>query len=103
METVAQLRRRACLGLDERQDPRSSPMKFTTPVVKARWHGPLGAMIVAATDRGVAGVWFEGQKHMPLHAQWREDAAHEHIRAAIAQLAQYFSGKRSAFDLQLDL
>jgi methylated-DNA-[protein]-cysteine S-methyltransferase len=78
-------------------------MKFTSPIVKARWQGPLGALIIAATDGGVAGVWFEGQKHMPEHARWREDGEHVHIRAAIAQLAEYFAGKRSTFDLPLDL
>jgi methylated-DNA-[protein]-cysteine S-methyltransferase len=78
-------------------------MKFTSRIVKAHWQGPLGAMIVAATDSGVAGVWFEGQKHMPEHSRWPEDDAHVHIRTAIAQLAEYFAGKRSAFDLPLDL
>ena len=78
-------------------------MKFQSPVVKARWQSPLGPMIVAATERGIAGVWFEGQKHMPDHAPWPEDAQHAHIRTAIAQLQEYFAGKRSAFDLPLDL
>jgi methylated-DNA-[protein]-cysteine S-methyltransferase len=78
-------------------------MKFPTRIVKARWQGPLGDMIVAATDDGVAGVWFEGQKHMPDHERWPEDENNAHIRAAISQLAEYFGGKRSTFDLPLDL
>ncbi|MEJ6022342.1 methylated-DNA--[protein]-cysteine S-methyltransferase [Ramlibacter sp. PS4R-6] len=78
-------------------------MKFPSPIVKALWQGPLGAMVVAVTDNGVAGVWFEGQKHMPDHSRWREDAAHPHIVRAIAQLREYFDGRRSAFDLPLDL
>ena len=78
-------------------------MKFTSPIVNARWHGPLGPMIVAATAKGVAGVWFEGQKHMPDRAQWREEPGNPHIVAAIAQLADYFAGKRDVFDLPLDL
>ena len=78
-------------------------MKFQSPIVKAHWQSPLGAMIVAATDKGVAGVWFEGQKHMPDHTPWREEPMHEHIRAAIAQLGEYFAGNRASFDLPLDL
>jgi len=77
-------------------------MKFTPTIVKAHWQGPLGPMIVAATDNGVAGVWFEGQKHMPEHSRWRHDDKHAHIVMAIAQLREYFDGKRSTFDLPLD-
>ena len=78
-------------------------MKHSPTLCKAHWNGPLGPMIVAATDRGIAGIWFEGQKHMPDHAAWRIDASHPHIQRATAQLAEYFSGGRSAFDLPLDL
>lgn len=78
-------------------------MKFPSPIVKAHWQGPLGAMIVAATGNGIAGVWFEGQKHMPEHSRWPEAAGNPHILAAIAQLQEYFEGKRSTFDLPLDL
>lgn len=78
-------------------------MKFSPPLVKARWPGPLGAMIVAATGKGVAGVWFEGQRHMPDPSAWPDEPQHPHIRAAVTQLAQYFEGKRAAFDLPLDL
>lgn len=78
-------------------------MKFTSPIVKARWQGPLGAMIVAATANGIAGIWFEGQKHMPEHTGWPDDARNAHIVLAIAQLKEYFDGKRTTFDLPLDL
>ena len=45
-------------------------MKFHPTIVKARWQSPLGPMIVAATARGIAGIWFEGQRHMPDHSKW---------------------------------
>lgn len=70
---------------------------------KAHWQGPLGTMIVAATARGIAGIWFEGQRHMPDHSAWPVDAAHPAIREAIAQLGDYFAGRRTSFDLPLDL
>jgi methylated-DNA-[protein]-cysteine S-methyltransferase len=78
-------------------------MNFPIDLRKAHWQSPLGPMIVAATDRGVAGVWFEGQKHMPDHSSWQVDAAHPVVKQAIAQLADYFAGKRTSFDLPLDL
>jgi len=36
----------------------------------ARWPSPLGTIIVAATSRGLAGLWFEGQKHQPDMRGW---------------------------------
>jgi methylated-DNA-[protein]-cysteine S-methyltransferase len=64
---------------------------------------PLGPVLLAATDRGLAGVWFVGQRHGPDRSGWREDPAHPVLREAIAQLADYFAGKRTAFELPLDL
>ena len=78
-------------------------MKFDTSIVKACWQSPLGPMIVAATARGLAGVWFEGQRHLPDHSNWPEQADHPVLRQAQVQLAEYFAGDRSSFDLPLDL
>lgn len=71
--------------------------------VCTRYESPLGPMLLAATDAGVAGVWFVGQRHGPDSSGWREDPAHPVLREAIAQLAAYFAGERTAFDLPLDL
>lgn len=78
-------------------------MKFDTSIVQARYQSPLGAMIVAATARGLAGVWFEGQRHMPDRSSWPLQPEHPVLRRAQAQLSEYFSGTRSSFDLPLDL
>ena len=64
---------------------------------------PLGRMLLAATDRGLAGVWFEGQRHGPDTTGWREDGGHPVLVEAIAQLRAYFAGERTTFDLPLDL
>jgi methylated-DNA-[protein]-cysteine S-methyltransferase len=69
----------------------------------ARFDGPLGRMLLAATDLGLAGVWFEGQRHGPDPRGWREDPRHPVLREAVAQLRAYFAGERAAFDLPLDL
>ena len=67
------------------------------------YDSPLGHMLLAATDTGLAGVWFIGQRHGPVDVEWREDASHPVLREAVGQLAAYFAGERTAFDLPLDL
>jgi methylated-DNA-[protein]-cysteine S-methyltransferase len=78
-------------------------MKFDPSIVQARYASPLGPMVVAATARGVAGIWFEGQKHMPNNSAWPQQPNHPVLLQATAQLDEYFKGTRSTFDLPLDL
>lgn len=76
---------------------------FDRDIVCARFAGPLGRMLLAATPRGIAGVWFEDQRHHPDTRGWREEPGHPLLRDAMAQLEDYFAGRRRAFDLPLDL
>ena len=81
-------------------------MKFSPDIVQTRWVSPLGPMIVAATPRGLAGLWFEGQRHLPapeLMAAWPQQPEHPVLRQAAQQLGDYFAGRRVTFDLPLDL
>lgn len=78
-------------------------MRFQSQLRKVHWHGPLGEMIVAASDSGIAGIWFEGQKHLPEHTKWAVDDNHPLLREAVVQLRDYFDGRRTSFDLPLDL
>jgi methylated-DNA-[protein]-cysteine S-methyltransferase len=78
-------------------------MNQTIARVCARYESPLGTMLLAASDRGLCGVWFEGQRHGPDARTWREDPAHPVLVEAIAQLRAYFAGERTSFDLPLDL
>jgi methylated-DNA-[protein]-cysteine S-methyltransferase len=71
--------------------------------VCTHFESPLGTMLLAATDDGLAGVWFVGQRHSPDTRGWREDPAHPVLREAVAQLTAYYAGERSGFDLPLDL
>ena len=41
-----------------------------------RHASPLGPMLLAATPRGLRGVWFEGQRHGPVDVDWPQDADH---------------------------
>ena len=72
----------------------------------ARLPSPLGPLLLAASEQGLCGLWFEDQKHLPpwLPAQcWGGAPGHPVLQAAAGQLEAYFSGQREAFDLSLDL
>ncbi|MDP3797076.1 MAG: methylated-DNA--[protein]-cysteine S-methyltransferase [Polaromonas sp.] len=82
-------------------------MKFDRSIVQTTFQSPLGKMIIAATDKGLAGTWFAGQRHLPPQLVepyvWPKDADHTVLKQAIAQLTEYFAGTRTVFDLPLDL
>ncbi|RZL05363.1 MAG: methylated-DNA--[protein]-cysteine S-methyltransferase [Rubrivivax sp.] len=79
-------------------------MKFHPSIVQARHASPLGEMILAATDAGLAGLWFDGQRHLPDCSQWpAAPADHPVLRQTMQQLDAYFRGDRTSFDLPLDL
>ena len=68
-----------------------------------RYDSPLGPLLLARTEKGLAGAWFEAQKHhpAPIAAPLREDDPL--LQRAAKQLAAYFAGDAASFDLPLDL
>jgi methylated-DNA-[protein]-cysteine S-methyltransferase len=67
---------------------------------------PLGPMRLVRTARGLAGAWFEGQKHHPGELTAPQTAADPLLQRAASQLRRYFAASRAAsvaFDLPLDL
>lgn len=77
-----------------------------TPILTQSYNSPLGPMILAASDLGLCGVWFEGQRHGPSDDRlrgWTSVTAHPLLQEASAQLQAYFKGDLSHFDLPLDL
>jgi methylated-DNA-[protein]-cysteine S-methyltransferase len=65
--------------------------------------GPQGEMLLVATDDGVAGIYFAGQKYFPKKdREWRRDPDHALLKQAKRELAEYFSGKRRRFSVALD-
>jgi methylated-DNA-[protein]-cysteine S-methyltransferase len=67
------------------------------------YQSPLGPMLLAASDQGLAGAWFHGQKHAPLDAErWTVDTRHPLLLRAIEQLEAYFGNEGRGFDLPLD-
>ena len=64
---------------------------------------PIGTLTLIASDTALAAILFDGQ---PLSAFRRgapeRDDDHPVLREAAAQLAAYFAGTRTGFDLPLD-
>jgi methylated-DNA-[protein]-cysteine S-methyltransferase len=57
---------------------------------------PLGAVRLAATDTGLAGLWFEGQKHHPGPLAAPQAPEHPVLLRAAQALAAYFAGQPTA-------
>lgn len=84
-------------------------MQFHPLTVQLRTTTALGPVRLAASPAGLAGVWFEGQRHAPVallagSAAWAQAASdHPVLAAAARQLQQYLQGERTDFELPLDL
>ncbi|GAA4020773.1 methylated-DNA--[protein]-cysteine S-methyltransferase [Actimicrobium antarcticum] len=68
-----------------------------------RQPSPLGELIVAATERGICGLYFEQHKYFRGTADWRYTPVQRHLLLAARQLDDYFDGKLTRFTLPLDL
>lgn len=67
---------------------------------------PIGILLIAATDAGVCGVYFEEHKHFKGKDGWVQTAtqlAAKHLKDAALQLDEYFARKRREFDVTLDM
>lgn len=77
-------------------------MKTITAPLLHRTSSPLGDILLAATDQGLCGLWFEGQKHLPDMRGWPM-GCNAVIEQSQLQMQQYFTKERTTFDLPLDL
>ena len=68
-----------------------------------RWVSPLGPMLLTRTAHGLAGAWFDGQRHHPptLDAPTVDDDPL--LERAVDQLERYFAAGLRSFDVPLDL
>jgi methylated-DNA-[protein]-cysteine S-methyltransferase len=81
-------------------------MKLPPSLVHKRYASPLGTIILAASELGLALCCFDDHRALP--ASMQHDDAHgasEHavLRQASRQLKEYFEGRRKQFDLALDM
>lgn len=66
------------------------------------FESPQGRILLVATEAGVCGVYFIGQKHFPEKEKaWRRDPNHAPLKQAKRELQEYFSGKRKRFAVAL--
>ena len=81
-------------------------MHFHPLTVQTRTPSPLGDLRLAASPQGLAGVWFDNQRHLPSQLNgataWPHSTDHPVLQAATQQLQQYFAGTRTHFELPLD-
>ena len=82
-------------------------MQYPRDTVQSRIATALGDVRLAASAKGLVGLWFDGQRHQPAQLDaapaWPTDDAHPVLRAAAQQLQQFLRGERTRFDLPLDL
>lgn len=63
---------------------------------------PLGEMVALVEQDSLCGLWFVGQKYAPADVRdLKQDVAHPVLVTLRGQLAAYFAGQPSAFDLPL--
>jgi methylated-DNA-[protein]-cysteine S-methyltransferase len=60
---------------------------------QARLQTPLGEMTAAASERGLAGLWFDGQRHHPGPLDAPVDPRQRWLQAAQGALDAYFDGQ----------
>lgn len=77
-------------------------MNSTRIVAQSRLETPLGPLTLAATDKGLAGAWFDGQAHHPGPLDAPVDPTHPHLAAAARAFAAYWRGEAGAAAPALD-
>jgi methylated-DNA-[protein]-cysteine S-methyltransferase len=70
-------------------------------VAQARLDTPLGAVTVAVTAKGLAGLWFDAQSHHPGPLDAPVDPRHPMIVRSRRELERYWRGD-GRFDVPLD-
>ena len=81
---------------------RPAAATLTAKISRARWDSPLGAMLLEASETGLCGAWFEGQKHGPDARNWPQRSNSPVIRQAIRELTEYFAGRRRHVGTPID-
>ncbi len=74
----------------------------TNFAAQCRIDTPLGPMRLAATTRGLAGAWFDGQAHHPGALDAPEQPQQRWLAQGAAELQAYLAGRRNAFSVPLD-
>ncbi len=80
------------------------PHTYTDLLAQAVVDSPLGPLRLAASAKGLAGLWFEDQKHHPGTLSAPLNPEQTWIAQACAELARYWADPSTAhFSVPLDL
>jgi methylated-DNA-[protein]-cysteine S-methyltransferase len=69
---------------------------------QSRIETPLGPLTLAASARGLALAWFDGQAHRSAAVDAPLQPGHPHLAQAAREFAEYFAGTRRDFTVPLD-
>ena len=75
-------------------------------ICKTHYDSPLGGMLLSADDKGLTGLWFDGQKYFAYgltESETCEEQENSTLTEAKRWLDIYFSGKEPGFDLPISL
>lgn len=78
-------------------------MRLDALVAQARFGSPLGPLTAAATDKGLAGLWFDGQAHHPGPLAARVNPRHPVLARAQREFDAYWMDASTKFTVPLDL
>jgi len=75
------------------------------PAAGATLESAIGPLTVLASESGICSIFFDDERDGPcaIGGGAADEAATSVLRRALEQLAQYFEGVRTAFELPLDL
>lgn len=75
---------------------------LTTDLIYAKLDSPIGELLLLGDGHSLRGLYMqEGQTAIRVRAGWRE--MEEPFGPVRTQLAEYFEGTRSSFDLPLSM
>ena len=78
-------------------------MNFDHVRAAKRIHSCLGDIVIATSNSGLCGLWFDGQKHQPGLDTGLFDRPCDRLINVESQLCAWFSGELKRFNIALDL
>ena len=78
-------------------------MNFDHVRAAKRIHSCLGDIVIATSNSGLCGLWFDGQKHQPGLGTGLFDRPCDRLINVESQLCAWFSGELKRFNIALDL
>ncbi len=64
------------------------------------YRSPIGPLTLVASEKGLCGLYFDQARHQIERGAQVDDAPFHHV---VAQLDDYFAGRRERFEVELDL